>query len=68
MILLRTIAIGTRSSLNIILNCNLVRLGVYGKTLGRQLYDTLSSEQFSTHAFWCMLCCRTVNSKAYRCK
>ena len=29
MILLRTIAIGTGSSSNIILNCNLVRLGVY---------------------------------------
>ena len=29
MILLRTIAIGTGYSSNIILNCNLVRLGVY---------------------------------------
>ena len=29
MILLRTIAIGTGSSSNTILNCNLVRLGVY---------------------------------------
>ena len=29
MILLRTIAIGTGSSSSIILNCNLVRLGVY---------------------------------------
>ena len=34
------------------------------ENLGRQISDTVPSEQFSTH-FCCMLCCHTVNSKAY---